>query len=108
MLADRFDRRRVMIAMRLFAALVAVALSLLTFSGQIGVGMIYLLTALGAAAIALDFPARQSIEANLVEARHLGNAISLNMLVTKIGTILAPALAGLLVAQFNIGLVYGH
>ncbi len=107
LLADRFDRRRVMIAMRLLAALVAVALSVLTFSGQIGVWLIYLLTALSAAAIALDFPARQSIEANLVDARHLGNAISLNMLVTKIGTIVAPALAGLLLAQFNIGLVYG-
>ena len=106
MLADRFDRRRVMIAMRLLAALVAAMLTVLTLSGQIAVGMIYLLTALGAAAIALDYPARQSIEANLVEARHLSNAISLNMLVTKIGTIVAPALAGLLVAQFNIGLVY--
>ena len=69
--------------------------------------MIYLLTAMGAAAIVLDFPARQSMEANLVEARHLSNAISLNMLVMKIATIVAPALAGLLVAQFNIGLVYG-
>ncbi|MCY3977998.1 MAG: MFS transporter, partial [Chloroflexi bacterium] len=66
-----------------------------------------LLTALGAAAVALDFPARQSMDANLVKARHLSNAISLNMLVTKIGTIVAPALAGLLIAQFNIGLIYG-
>ncbi len=106
-LADRFDRRRVMIAMRASAALVAAALTLLTLAGQINVLSIYLLTALGASAIALDFPARQSIEANLVEARHLSNAISLNMLVTKIGTIVGPALAGLLAAQFNLGLVYG-
>ena len=107
LLADRFDRRRVMIAMRLLAALVAAALTMLTVAQQIGVGMIYLLTALGAAAIALDYPARQSIEANLVEARHLSNAISLNMLVTKIATIAAPALGGLLLAQFHIGLAYG-
>jgi len=107
LLADRFDRRRVMIAMRILAALVAAALTVLTLAEQISVGMIYLLTALGAAAIVLDFPARQSMEANLVEARHLSNAISLNMLVMKIATIIGPALAGLLVAQFNIGLVYG-
>ena len=107
LLADRYDRRRVMIAMRLLAAIVALTLTALTFAGQISVGMIYLLTALGAAAIALDYPARQSIEANLVVARHLSNAISLNMLVTKIATIAAPALGGLLLAQFNIGLVYG-
>ena len=107
LLADRFDRRRVMIAMRGLAASVAMTLAVLTLTQQISVGLIYLLTALGAAAIALDFPARQSIEANLVEARHLSNAISLNMLVTKIATIVGPALAGLLMAQFNIGLVYG-
>ena len=107
LLADRYDRRRVMIAMRLLAALVALTLTVLTVAGQASVGMIYLLTALGAAAIALDYPARQSIEANLVVARHLSNAISLNMLVTKIATIVAPALGGLLVAQFNLGLVYG-
>ena len=107
LLADRFDRRRIMIAMRILAALVAAGLTVLTLAEQISVGMIYLLTALGAAAIVLDFPARQSMEANLVEARHLSNAISLNMLVMKIATIVGPALAGLLVAQFNIGLVYG-
>lgn len=107
LLADRFDRRRVMILMRALAALVASALTILTVAGQISVPMIYLLTALGAAATALDFPARQSMEANLVKARHLSNAISLNMLVTKIATIVGPALAGLLVAQFNISLVYG-
>ncbi|MCY3797654.1 MAG: MFS transporter [Chloroflexi bacterium] len=107
LLADRFDRRRIMIAMRALAALAASALAILTFADQISVQLIYLLTALGAAAVALDFPARQSMEANLVKARHLSNAISLNMLVTKIGTIVAPALAGLLIAQFNIGLVYG-
>ncbi len=107
LLADRFDRRRIMIAMRALAALAASALAILTFADQISVQLIYLLTALGAAAVALDFPARQSMEANLVKARHLSNAISLNMLVTKIGTIAAPALAGLLIAQFNIGLIYG-
>lgn len=107
LLADRFDRRRIMIAMRALAALVAVALAIMTFAERINVPLIYLLTAMGAAAVALDFPARQSMEANLVKARHLSNAISLNMLVTKIGTIVAPALAGLLIAQFNIGLVYG-
>ena len=107
LLADRFDRRGIMIVMRLLAALVAAALTVLTLAEQIDVGLIYLLTALGAAAVVLDFPARQSIEANLVEARHLGNAISLNMLVTKVATIVGPALAGLLVAQVNIGFVYG-
>ena len=79
----------------------------LTLAEQIDVNTIYLLTALGAAATALDSPARQSIVANLVKPRHLSNAISLNTLIFQIATICGPALAGLLVAQFNIGVFYG-
>ncbi len=106
-LADALDRRRVMIWTRVISALIAAVLTYLTLAGQIDVNTIYLLTALGAAATALDSPARQSIVANLVKPRHLTNAISLNTLIFQIATICGPALAGLLVAQFNIGLVYG-
>lgn len=106
-LADALDRRRVMIWTRVVSALIAAVLTFLTMSGQIDVNSIYLLTALGSAATALDSPARQSIVANLVKPRHLANAISLNTLIFQIATICGPALAGLLVAQFNIGLVYG-
>ena len=106
-LADALDRRRVMLWTRVASAVIAAVLTYLTASGQIDVKTIYLLTALGAAATALDSPARQSIVANLVKPRHLSNAISLNTLIFQIATICGPAVAGLLVAQFNIGLVYG-
>ena len=106
-LADALDRRRVMIWTRVVSALIAAVLTYLTLAEQIDVNSIYLLTALGSAATALDSPARQSIVANLVKPRHLTNAISLNTLIFQIATICGPALAGLLVAQFNIGLVYG-
>ena len=106
-LADALDRRRVMLWTRVVSALIAAVLTYLTLSDQIDVNSIYLLTALGAAATALDSPARQSIVANLVKPRHLTNAISLNTLIFQIATICGPAVAGLLVAQFNIGLVYG-
>ena len=106
-LADALDRRSVMLWTRVASAIIAAVLTFLTLSEQIDVNSIYLLTALGAAATALDSPARQSIVANLVKARHLTNAISLNTLIFQVATICGPAVAGLLVAQFNIGLVYG-
>ncbi len=106
-LADALDRRSVMLWTRVISALVAAVLTWLTLAGQIDVNAIYWLTALGAAATALDSPARQSIVANLVKPRHLSNAISLNTLIFQIATICGPAVAGLLVAQFNIGIVYG-
>ena len=105
-LADALDRRAVMIGTHIVSALLAGSLALLTLSDQIDIRAIYLLTALGAAAIAFDFPARQSIVANLVEARDLSNAISLNFLVMQVATIVGPAVAGILVAKFNTGLVY--
>ncbi len=106
-LADALDRRSVMLWTRLISAVVAAVLTHLTLSSQIDVRSIYWLTALGAAATALDSPARQSIVANLVKPRHLANAISLNTLIFQIATICGPAVAGLLVAQFHIGIVYG-
>ncbi len=106
-LADALDRRMLMVWTRVISAIVAGVLTAFTLSDQIDVNTIYLLTALGAAATAFDSPARQSIVANLVRPEHLGNAISLNTLIFQIATIMGPAVAGLLVAQFNIGIVYG-
>lgn len=107
MLADAMDRRTLMVWTRIASAIIAAVLTIVTLSDQVTVNTIYLLTALGAAATAFDSPARQSIVANLVPAEHLANAISMNTLIFQIGTILGPAVAGLLVAQFNIGIVYG-
>ncbi len=106
LLADAFERRLVMVATQCLSALLAAALALLTLNGQVSVGAIYAVTGLAAAAMAFDFPARQSIVANVVEARHLSNAISLNALVMQVATIIGPAVAGLLIAQFDVGLVY--
>jgi MFS family permease len=106
-LADALDRRTLMVWTRIVSAIVAGVLTALTLSDQIDVNTIYLLSALGAAATAFDSPARQSIVANLVKPEHLMNAISLNTLIFQIGTIMGPAVAGVLVAQFNIGIVYG-
>ena len=96
-----------MVAAQCLSALLTAILALLTLNGQVSVGAIYVVTGLSAAAMAFDFPARQSIVANVVEARHLSNAISLNALVMQVATIIGPAVAGLLVAQFDVGLVYG-
>lgn len=106
-LADAFDRRTLMLWTRIFAALLAGVLTFMTVSGAITVQTIFLLTALGTVAIAFDQPARQSIVPNLVKEEHLTNAVSLNTLIFQIGSISGPALAGILVAQFNIGIVYG-
>ncbi|RME12076.1 MAG: MFS transporter [Ardenticatenia bacterium] len=106
MLADAIDRRRLMMWTQSTAALLAFMLAFFTFSGRVNVLTIYLLTAALAATSAFDNPARQSLVPNLVPREHLANAISLNTLLWQIGTILGPALAGVLIARLNIGWVY--
>jgi len=80
MMADTYDRRKLIVATQLAAALFAAILAALTLAGNETVGAIYLLTAAGSAATAFENPARQSLLPNLVPAKHLTNAVSLNTL----------------------------
>ncbi len=106
MLADTRDRRRLLIWTQSAAAVFSAILAGITLTGHASVAAIYLLTAAGAAAFAFDQPARQSLVPNLVSREHLTNAVSLNTLLWQIGSIVGPALAGVLVGMFHIGLVY--
>lgn len=104
--ADAHDRRRVIMWTQLGAAFFAAVLAAVTLSGHAGVAALYALTAAGSAVTAFDEPALQSLIPHLVPRRHLANAVSLNTLLWQIGTIVGPAVAGVLVATLNIGVVY--
>lgn len=105
-LADTRDRRRLMIWTQSAAALFAGLLAWQTLSGRDSVLAIYLLTSAGAAAAAFDNPARQALVPNLVPRAALSNAVSLNTLLWQIGSVVGPTVAGLMVARFNLGLIY--
>ena len=81
-------------------------LALITFTGHANIGLIYLLSAAGAATTAVDNPSRQAIIPSLVPRKHFANAISLNTLMHQMANIGGPAVAGLLVGSFNVGIVY--
>ena len=106
MLADARDRRTLIIWTQRCAALFAVVLAGITLAGKDSLLAIYLLTALTSATQAFENPAKQSLIPNLVPRHHLSNALSLNTLVFHISTIVGPALAGIMVASFDIGVVY--
>lgn len=107
MVADSRDRRRVMIVTQSVAALLALTLALISLTGNASLAVLYLLSAGVTATAAFDNPARQSLIPNLVPRDHLTNAVSLNTLLWQIGTIVGPAIAGILIVRFNIGLIYG-
>ncbi len=105
-LADTVDRRKLMLWTRIIAAIFASILAIITLAGQDSIGWIYLLSAAISATTAFDNPARQALVPNLVPREHLTNAVSLMTLLFQIATIIGPAVAGLLIGHYNIGIVY--
>jgi len=104
--ADALDRRKVLLLTQSTLALTALVLALITFGGLDTVWPIYVLSALSAAVASFDGPARQSFFPSLVPRQHLPNAISLNTIIFQFGSVLGPALAGLLIAGAGVGWVY--
>ena len=104
--ADVVNRRNVLFITQSVMALSALALALLTFFEQIALWQIYALTAIQSMAVAFDNPARQALVPNLVPARDLPNAFSMNSVAFQTGSIIGPALSGLVIAYFGQSYVY--
>ena len=99
--ADVANRRRVLFITQSAMGLFALLLAILTFSGDIALWQIYLLTALQAVAVSFDLPARQALVPNLVPARDLPNAFSMTSIAFQTGAIVGPALSGLVIAYWG-------
>jgi len=104
--ADAWDRRRLMLFTQTAATLVALALASIAFSGVTGVWLIYVLAALGSAVGAFDLPARNALVPTLVPREHLPNAISLNTIMFQTASVVGPSLGGLLIAATHVGWAY--
>ncbi len=105
-IADTYDRRRVMLITQSAMMLSATILGLLTYSGWISTGLIYVLVAFTGAGEVFDAPARDSLPPNLVPIGHLTNALSLNNISRHTASIVGPALAGFVIAWKGVAAVY--
>jgi MFS family permease len=104
--ADAWNRRRLMLFTQTASALVAVALAVLAFRAVSEVWPIYALAALGASVGAFDLPARQALVPTLVPREHLPNAISLNTIMFQTASVIGPSIGGLLMAAAGVGWAY--
>ncbi|MBE3118588.1 MAG: MFS transporter [Candidatus Atribacteria bacterium] len=104
--ADTFNRRGILFITQSVMALTALGLALLSFSGHITLWLIYLLTAVQATAQAFDSPARQAMIPNLVPAEDLPNAFSMSSIAMNAGSIVGPALSGIVIATLGLGYTY--
>jgi MFS family permease len=101
--ADRFDRRRIVIATNVVAAIASIVLGLLAITGQVTVPIILAIAAILGVTNAFEMPARQSYVSELIGRQHLANAIALNSLLFNSARVVGPALAGILVALVGPG-----
>jgi MFS family permease len=104
--ADRFDKRKILIATQAADAVLALTIGLLTLTGVVELWMVYAL-ALGLGLVTVvDNPTRQSFVAEMVGPADLQNGISLNSAVFTFTRILGPAIAGALILTVGLAVCF--
>jgi MFS family permease len=103
MVADRFNRRKVVIVTQTASMIFAGILAFLTITKRVTVGEVIALAALMGIVNAFDIPARQSFLVEMVGREDLMNAIALNSSMFNAARIIGPSVAGILVASVGEG-----
>lgn len=106
LVADMFNRRKVMFASQIVMTLVSAIFGLLTCFNMIQIWHMYILTAIQAAALAFDMPARQALMPNLVPREDLPSAFSLQSMAFNIGSVVGPGLSGIVIALLGQSWTY--
>lgn len=96
--ADRFSKRKVIVIAQAAMMVLAAILAFLAFTHLIQPWHIVVLAFLLGVANAFDAPARQAFVVEMVDRENLANAIALNSTIFNLGTVIGPAIAGLVYA----------
>ena len=102
-MADRFNKRKVLVFTNLAGGTTAFALGLLIVTGHVQLWHIMVMASLVGLTDAIDKPVRQSFVAELVGTKDMPNAIGLNSANFNFGRLIGPAVSGLLIAAFGTG-----
>jgi MFS family permease len=100
-IADRSEKRHLLLITQTTFMAVAVILAVLTLTGRIEVWHVFVLSALSGVAGSLDMPARHALISHLVPREDLMNAVALNSAVFNTSRIVGPAIAGVIIDQFG-------
>lgn len=106
-LADSFDRRKLIVGTNVFAALAAAALTVSTVLGVLGPVSLLGYTFLIGAGVALSSPAWQAIQPDLVPRAEVQSASALGGVTVNVARAIGPAAAGVLVARAGTAFVFG-
>jgi predicted MFS family arabinose efflux permease len=105
--ADRYDRRRLLIGSQVVQMSCAFLLTVLIAPGAVRVWHILALSFVVGFAQAFGGPAYQALLPTLVEPRHLSNAIALNSIQYNLARIIGPVIGGLTLANLGAAWCFG-
>lgn len=104
--ADRVDKRRLLVATQSTAAMLAILLGVLTATGVVVLWMVLVLAFAFGCVVAVDNPARQSFVLEMTGSDDLPNAVTLNSVVINGARAIGPAIGGVLIAQVGMALCF--
>jgi len=97
-LADRIDRRRLLLLTQSLQVVTSLILGTLVVTGAVQFWHIYAIGFVNSTLSAFDAPARNSFYPQLIPRADFQNAVTLNSVIFRLSTLLGPAIAGLLIA----------
>lgn len=105
-LADRMDRRRLLIMASLISSGVTLTMLVLLLTDTLNVGHLIVLALISSLTWALDHPTRQAFIPDLVGKDDLTNAVAMNAVATEMTVVIGPAFGGLLIPAFGMSGAY--
>ena len=102
-IADRFDRRRLLMCVQIYWACVSAVLAWLVLTDRISIGLVLGLTVLSAIAQAFDGATRQTVYPRMVPPRALVSAIGLNSMSFNVAQFIGPMIGGFLIGPIGVG-----
>jgi MFS family permease len=102
-LADKFNKRKILVGTNLIAGSAALTLGILVVTDLVVVWHILVLAFILGIAGAVDAPVRQSFVPELVGKEDLPNAVGLNSTNFNLARLVGPAIAGVLIGAFGTG-----
>jgi MFS family permease len=106
LLADRYDKRTLLVAAQCLFGVLALALAALDLSGVVTLWQVYVLTGLLGVVTAFEIPIRQAFVVEMVGPEDLANAVGLNSSVFNGARLVGPAVAGLVIQVSGTGWVF--
>lgn len=101
--ADRIDNRKLVIGTQAMSMALSAVLAVLVLTGTPALWLVYLLAALSGTALVFDAPGRHALTFQMVGRDELPNAVALNAGLFNASRVVGPAVAGVLIAAFGVG-----